>query len=170
MKRFIVVALTIALFLFGAQTAVSETVTPTATATPAVTPVPTGTPDEWLQQWYQIGDLLRKNGNYPFSELRRGDQSFEVKALQARLSELGYYKKEIVDVFGKGTYSALRAFEKANDLKVDGIASAADQKALFADTAVAAEEAKSTSESAAKSSSGSGGGGNTSDATSGATT
>ena len=36
--------------------------------------------------------------------------------------ELGYYQKKVVDNFGSGTYNALRAFEKANSLTVDGVA------------------------------------------------
>lgn len=94
-------------------------------------------PEELLQQWLQIGSQLRANGAYPFVELEKGNTGYEVTALQTRLAELGYYHKEIVDYYGNGTYSAMRDFEKANGLKVNGAASVTDQKALFGADAVA---------------------------------
>lgn len=102
------------------------------------------TPDELLQQWLQIGNLLRAYGLYPYVELEKGDTGYEVTALQTRLAELGYYKKEVVDNFGNGTYNAMRAFEKDNGLSVNGIASVADQQLLFGGT-VAAAAPQSTS-------------------------
>jgi len=104
------------------------------------------TPDELLQQWLQISDLLRTYGLYPYVELEQGDTGYEVTALQTRLAELGYYKKEVVDIFGNGTYNAMRAFEKDNGLSVNGIASVADQQVLFGGT-VAAAAAQSVSTS-----------------------
>lgn len=88
-------------------------------------------PEELLQQWTELGALLRADGAYPFAELEKGDTGYEVTALQARLAELGYYQKEIVDVFGSGTYAAIRAFEKASGLPVNGVADVADQQALY---------------------------------------
>ncbi|MEA4999969.1 MAG: peptidoglycan-binding domain-containing protein [Candidatus Limiplasma sp.] len=141
MRKYSAILLTVFLLavLFPAM---AETVTPL--------PAPTAdsyanvAPEALLQQWYQIGSLLRANGNYPFTELQKGDQGYEVIALQTRLSELGYYQKKVVDNFGSGTFSALKAFEKANALKADGKASVEDQKALFASDAVAATDAKTT--------------------------
>jgi hypothetical protein len=95
------------------------------------------TPEELLNLWSQIGDLLRANGTYPFVELEKGNTGYEVTALQTRLAELGYYHKEIVDYFGNGTYSAMQDFERANGLQVNGVASVADQQALFGSGAVA---------------------------------
>lgn len=118
------------------------------------------TPEELLQQWYDIGALLRANGLYPFVDLEKGDAGFEVTALQTRLAELGYYTKAIVDNYGTGTYNAMREFEKANSLKVNGKASAADQKVLYSSAAVAYAK-KSASSSRTND--------NSSDATSGAT-
>ena len=95
------------------------------------------TPDELYRQWQDIGALLRANGLYPFTALEKGDVGYEVTALQTRLAELGYYTKAVVDNYGTGTYNAMREFEKANGLKVNGKASAADQKVLFGSAAVA---------------------------------
>ena len=105
------------------------------------------TPDALLQLRAQIDPILRNSGLYPYSELKRGDTGYEVTLLQTQLTALGYYKKKIVDEFGSGTYNALREFEKANSLKVNGIASAEDQQLLYqkaadqaADTAPALSE------------------------------
>lgn len=156
MKRKIMLLLLSLMLVFSAQ-AGAETVTP---AGDAVSAAPADyTPDEMLQQWYQLGDLLRENGNYPYVELSKGDTGYEVTALQTRLTALGYYHKEIVDNFGSGTYSAMRAFEKANGLTADGKASVADQQLLFSSSAVAYTATSSSS----------GGAGHTSDATSSAT-
>ncbi len=106
---------------------------------PVVTPAPTYSPEQWLQLWYQIGDMLRAEGNYPFVELRKGDSGSEVRALQTRLAELGYYTKRVVDEFGAGTYTAMRQFERANGLSVNGIASVRDQKLLYSHLALASD-------------------------------
>jgi peptidoglycan hydrolase-like protein with peptidoglycan-binding domain len=106
---------------------------------PVVTPAPTYSPEQWLQLWYQIGDMLRANGTYPFVELKKGDSGNDVRALQTRLAELGYYSKKVVDEFGAGTYTAMRLFERANDLSVNGIASVRDQKLLFSHLALASD-------------------------------
>lgn len=148
--KHIAVFLLIAVLALAAVPALGETVAPETTASS----------DALLTQWYELGAQLRQLGVYPFVELTKGDQGFEVRALQTRLAELGYYKKEVVDNFGGGTFSALKAFEKANGLKADGIASAADQKALYG------SDAKAYTGS---SSSGGGSGGATVDATSSAT-
>ena len=89
------------------------------------------TPDALLQLRTQIDPVLRDNGLYPYAELKRGDTGYEVTLLQTELTALGYYKKKIVDEFGSGTYNALREFEKANNLKVNGIASAEVQQLLY---------------------------------------
>lgn len=165
MKRLTIVLLVVAL-LCVSLSALGETVTatdspaPTATIAPSTSP----SPEDLLQQWYAIGDQLREYGNYPFVELRKGDVGYEVKALQTRLAELGYYKKEVVDNFGKGTLSAMKLFEKANKLTVDGIASVKDQQALFSTTAIAYSGEKTSS-----SSSSGGSNSSNSDATAGAT-
>lgn len=103
---------------------------------PVVTPAPTLTSEQWLQLWYQASSALRETGDYPYVVLRKGDLGYEVRNLQTRLAELGYYNKSIADNFGAGTYSALRLFEKANHLRVDGVASVSDQKMLFSKLAV----------------------------------
>lgn len=144
MKR-IVGLLTAVLLLCSAFTAMSETASPSDTSALATTSLSAYTPEELLQQWYQIGAMLRENGKYPFVELRKGDTGYEVRALQTRLKELGFYKKEVTLNYGKGTYSAMRLFEKTNHLTVNGIASVTDQQTLFSSTATAYSEKKTNS-------------------------
>lgn len=88
-------------------------------------------PQDMLAQWYSLGTALRENGLYPYVELRKGDKGYEVVALQTRLKELNYYQKEVVTNFGPGTEGAMRAFEKTNNLRVNGWASVDDQRLLF---------------------------------------
>jgi hypothetical protein len=144
MKRIVGILMAV-LFICGALPALSETIPPAEASAPATTPLSSYTPDELLQQWYQIGAMLRENGFYPYVELRKGDTGYEVKALQTRLAGLGYYKKEVADNFGRGTYSAMRLFEKANRLTVDGIASVSDQQTLFSSKAIAYSDEKTNS-------------------------
>lgn len=94
--------------------------------------------DPLLAQWLQLGRQLRENGTYPYVELRREDRGYEVIALQTRLFQLNYYDKDIVPVFGAGTEAAMRRFEKANALRVNGWASVEDQRLLFQSAALAA--------------------------------
>ncbi len=96
-------------------------------------------PQDMLDQWYSLGAALRENGLYPYVELRKGDKGYEVVALQTRLKELGYYKKDIVTNFGAGTEGAMRSFEKTNRLRVNGWASVEDQRLLFMPDALSAQ-------------------------------
>ncbi len=158
MKRIITLIVS-AMLLLSAVPALGEDVSATDAAQSIDAAFADFTPDELLQQWYQIGMLLRADGLYPFAELEKGDVGYEVTALQTRLKELGYYTKTIVDNFGNGTYNAMRDFEKANGLKVNGKASVEDLIALFSSAAVAnAKQSASSSKSDSDS-----------DATSGAT-
>jgi peptidoglycan hydrolase-like protein with peptidoglycan-binding domain len=130
MKRFALLLLTLLLLLAIAPFAARE-----AAAQPVVTPAPTLTPDQWLALWYQAADALRQCGEYPYVALQKGDQGYEVRALQTRLSALGYYTKALADNYGAGTYAAMRQFEKTNRLSVDGMASVHDQQLLFSSLA-----------------------------------
>ncbi len=102
------------------------------------------TPDELLALWEQIGVALRNSGQYPYEELQKGNVGYEVTLLQKRLAELGYYQKTVVDIFGNGTYNAVRAFEKAHGLKVNGIASSQDQQLVFSTDAKVYEKPATT--------------------------
>lgn len=93
------------------------------------------TPTQILNVWYQLSDILRANGKYPFTQLRPGNKGYEVTCLQSRLQDLGYYRKSIDSVYGSGTEAGMRAFERAHGLPVNGIASETDQQLLYSDSA-----------------------------------
>ena len=62
--------------------------------------------------------------------LRSGSTGGEVKEVQRRLKEWGYYKGSVDGVYGKATKNAVIAFQKKNGLTADGIVGKATYKAL----------------------------------------
>ncbi|MBQ8885052.1 MAG: spore cortex-lytic enzyme [Clostridia bacterium] len=62
--------------------------------------------------------------------LRQGSKGGEVKEVQRRLKQWGYYKGSVDGVFGTGTKSAVIAFQKRNGLTADGVVGASTYKAL----------------------------------------
>jgi peptidoglycan hydrolase-like protein with peptidoglycan-binding domain len=60
-----------------------------------------------------------------------GSKGEEVKKIQERLKGLGYYRGPIDGEFGGGTEAAVKAFQKAKKLTVEGIVGATTWKALF---------------------------------------
>lgn len=77
--------------------------------------------------------VTKSNVTVPVSSsavLKKGSRGAEVKELQRQLTNLGYSTNGIDGIFGPGTDSAVRKFQKAKKLKVDGIVGAATKKAL----------------------------------------
>jgi len=66
-----------------------------------------------------------------YRTLRRGVTNNDVKRLQERLRELGYLSANPNGYFGSATQTAVEKFQKANNLKVDGIAGNETQNLLF---------------------------------------
>ncbi len=62
--------------------------------------------------------------------LRQGSKGSEVKEVQRRLKNWGYYKGNVDGIFGAGTKSAVIAFQKKNGLTADGVVGKATYKAL----------------------------------------
>lgn len=62
--------------------------------------------------------------------LRKGMRGDDVKSLQQALTAAGFDTKGSDGVFGGNTESAVRGFQKARGLSVDGVAGAATLKAL----------------------------------------
>ena len=69
------------------------------------------------------------------SLLKKGDANDAVRAMQERLSELGYYEGEIDGDFGGGTEEAVRLYQRQNGLDVDGIAAQKTFASLYSDQA-----------------------------------
>lgn len=85
-----------------------------AAAQPTATPAPTDPPTTYVT-------------------LQKGmKNSTAVQTLQARLIELGYLNDKADGAFGNNTLEAVKAFQKAAGLTVDGVATAEVQTALYA--------------------------------------
>lgn len=72
--------------------------------------------------------------------IRFRDKGNNVIALQTALAQLGYYEKDIDGIFGTGTLKAVKAFQKDQYMKVDGLAGWATQAKLTSLTGVVFEE------------------------------
>ncbi len=67
-----------------------------------------------------------------YRKLKKGSKGNDVKALQKKLKELGYFTGTPAGNYGKLTVAAVKRFQKANGIKQDGIATASLQKKIFA--------------------------------------
>lgn len=100
-----------------------EEVTP-----PAEDPTPTPTPKP-------TDDVVL------YRTLRYGDSGADVAYMQRRLIELGYLAGEADGQFGTGTLAAVKAFQRANGLTVDGVAGTKTYGVLLSDAAIRADQA-----------------------------
>lgn len=66
----------------------------------------------------QVAKPVAKSKSY----LESGDRGDKVKELQTLLNKTGKYKLTVDGIFGNGTEDAVRDFQKANRLAVDGLA------------------------------------------------
>ena len=62
--------------------------------------------------------------------LKQGATGGEVKELQRRLKQWGYYSGAVDGIYGKQTVEAVKLFQRKNGLKADGIAGKATYEAL----------------------------------------
>ncbi len=70
-----------------------------------------------------------------YTTLQEGDESSSVKKLQQALKKLGFYTGSVDGKYGSGTTDAVRDFQKANNLTVDGKAGNATQQLLYSSNA-----------------------------------
>ena len=70
--------------------------------------------------------------------LKKGDSGEDVKAVQIRLTILGYYSKKLEGKFGDSTRAAVRTFQARNALTVDGKVGPRTLAKLMSDDAVPA--------------------------------
>ena len=67
--------------------------------------------------------------------LKKGAAGLEVRKLQGRLYELGYYSGGMDGIYGETTVDAVKAFQRNNGLSGDGQAGAQTQSKLYSSTA-----------------------------------
>lgn len=91
----------------------------------AATPVPTQKP---------AYDMERQPSG-PFRELKMEAVGEDVFWLQSRLKELGYYPGTITGQYREGTRDAVKAYQKANSVRGNGIANTATLELLYSQTA-----------------------------------
>lgn len=85
----------------------------------------------------EYDELLQKymaGGEYTGANLKIGMDSAEIEKLQSDLRALNYEISDESGVFGESTLAAVRAFQEASNLSVDGIAGVQTQAALIAQT------------------------------------
>ncbi|MDR3148855.1 MAG: spore cortex-lytic enzyme [Oscillospiraceae bacterium] len=70
---------------------------------------------------------------------RQGSSGDTVREIQTKLKEWGYYSGTVDGIYGTGTASAVKAFQKKSGLTADGIAGNATLKAIGIDVTKAAE-------------------------------
>lgn len=77
-----------------------------------------------------IGERTAVETTLVAAVLRQGARGGEVKEVQRRLKQWGYYTGAVDGVFGAGTRSAVVQFQKKNGLTADGVVGKATYKAL----------------------------------------
>lgn len=101
---------------------VTATLAPNQTEVPTATPEPTAEPEPTITP------------NMSYKTVQWKDRGNDVLKLQRRLIELGYLDEGEDDgAYGSKTTSAVRRFQKANGLGVDGIAGQSTQTRLYED-------------------------------------
>ena len=76
-----------------------------------------------------------KPTNTPATSLKKGDSGSEVRELQERLKELGYYTNYVDGDFGDVTEEAVKAFQRNNGLTADGKAGSVTLSKLYSSSA-----------------------------------
>ncbi len=84
--------------------------------------------------------------------LRIGSKGNEVKKLQEALKEQGLYSQKVDGVYGRGTRTAVQAFQRANGLTADGVAGPKTLEKLYGSSGVSSPESSSTTPSGGASS------------------
>ena len=109
--------------LFDASRALSKTGTapvqtpmPSPSATPAPTPSPLNTPVPVVTAPAATPETVAYT-----KRLQKGSKGENVKLLQEKLFELGYYMDEITGTYSSETKEAVIAFQQTNGLPADGI-------------------------------------------------
>ncbi len=87
----------------------------------------------YIPAQYLPGNTLEEDNQaqQDYRTLQQGSTGSAVKALQEALKELGFYSGIADGVYGSGTVTAVKSFQKKNGLRQDGAASPEMQKLIF---------------------------------------
>ena len=77
-----------------------------------------------------VGSVCFIGGNAEAKNIVKGDTTANVRIVQQRLYNLGYYTYKVDGIWGTRTKTAVRKFQKAKGLVADGIVGAKTEKAL----------------------------------------
>lgn len=72
-----------------------------------------------------------------YKTLETGSEGADVRKLQNKLKDLGYYAGTVDGKYGDGTEASVMAFQQRNNLRVDGKAGPATQRRLYGGSATA---------------------------------
>ena len=75
----------------------------------------------------------------PTRTLRQNDKGEDVKSVQERLKELGYYTGAISGTYSKATKAAVEAFQKKSSLEADGVVGPITRTVLYGVNAIYAQ-------------------------------
>lgn len=87
--------------------------------------------EEDLVKESDVKDTADEISSTGYVTLREGDEGDSVRKLQKKLKEKGYYSGSVDGSYGSGTVNAVMAFQRMNNLTVDGVAGPATQRALY---------------------------------------
>lgn len=74
---------------------------------------------------------VSSDSSMPKRTLRRGNAGDDVKSLQTKLKAAGFYNGKIDGKYGAGTMTAVKEFQKKNNLAADGVAGKATYAVLY---------------------------------------
>lgn len=72
----------------------------------------------------------------PTKTLRRGDKDEEVKSLQQRLKDLGYYTGSVTGTYNAATETAVKDFQKKSQITADGVCGPVTRTVLYGVNAI----------------------------------
>lgn len=100
---------------------------------------PTGTADaSTLIRLYE-GESVNREEYVVSQTAAKGDAGANVRSIQDRLRELGYFKGDSTGTYGELTARAVARFQAGNELTQTGTADAATYEALFSESAMAVD-------------------------------
>ena len=113
----------------------NPTISPGPSPSPAVTVAPNAT----------VGDVpadgespvpVESGDSQEYPTIRKGNSGDEVILIQMRLRDLGYFNYKITNYYGSLTETAVKSFQRENDLPADGTVGPVTCDALFSNKAI----------------------------------